>query len=181
MQKQRIVDRANLAEAQRMQQRKRLRKAQVVEVEDKDEALVMVDVEDKDKEQAVVVADACGGEVVEVVPDETVSALTVSPEPKRKRLRSAQIVPAESEALCVRETSIGIRVARPAPKPLGTPSGLDISQLSENDYQWLTTHPLYIKIHERGYPIPIGDQDILSLKAFTPTDMGGDCDFTYYF
>ena len=153
-----------------------------MEVEDKDEALVMVDVEEKDKDgKAVVVADAGSGDVVEVVPDATGSALIVSPEPKRKRLRSAQIVPAESEALGVRERSIGIRVARQAPPQLGTPSGLDCSQLSENDHKWLTTHPLYIKIHERGYPIPIGDQDILSLKAFTPTDMGGDCDFTYFF
>ncbi len=176
------MDQANLAEAQRLQKRKRLRKAQVVEVEDKDEALVMADVEDKDKDDtAVVLADAGSGDVVEAVPNATGSALIVSPEPKRKRLRSAQTVPAESEAFSVRETSVGTRVARKAPRQLRTPSGLDCSQLSESDHQWLTAHPLYIKIHERGYPIPIGDQDILSLKDFTPTDMGGDCDFRRYF
>ena len=26
------------------------------------------------------------------------------------------------------------------------------------------------RIHQRGYPIPIGDQDILALKKFTPKD-----------
>ena len=28
-----------------------------------------------------------------------------------------------------------------------------------------------LRIHERGYPIPIGDQDILALKKFTPKDL----------
>lgn len=61
----------------------------------------------------------------------------------------------------------------------GPPSGLTLSKLTVADRAWLQNHPLYIKIHQRGYPIPLGDQDILALKAFTPKEMGGDADFSF--
>lgn len=39
---------------------------------------------------------------------------------------------------------------------------------------WLRRHPLYIKLTQRGYPLPIGEFEILALKKFTPVEYGGD-------
>ena len=69
------------------------------------------------------------------------------------------------------------RVQERKPRPmrqLESKSGLDLSKLHVADGEWLRNHPLYFKMHQRNYPIPIGDQDILALKAFTPKEMGGD-------
>ena len=78
----------------------------------------------------------------------------------KKRLRTA-------------EGRVQERKARPM-RLLETKSGLDLSKLNVADSDWLTNHPLNLKIHQRNYPVPIGAQDILALKAFTPKEMGGD-------
>eukprot|EP00746_Dinoflagellata_sp_MGD_P164726 gnl/MRDRNA2_/MRDRNA2_93547_c0_seq1.p1 gnl/MRDRNA2_/MRDRNA2_93547_c0~~gnl/MRDRNA2_/MRDRNA2_93547_c0_seq1.p1 ORF type:complete len:240 (+),score=64.74 gnl/MRDRNA2_/MRDRNA2_93547_c0_seq1:55-774(+) len=40
--------------------------------------------------------------------------------------------------------------------------------------KWLKSHPLHDKIRRRGYPLPIGDFEILQLRAFTPKRYGGE-------
>ncbi|CAJ1392132.1 unnamed protein product [Effrenium voratum] len=55
----------------------------------------------------------------------------------------------------------------------------DLSKLSDDDREWLTKHPLYDKIHRRGYPLPFGDQEILALRAFTPRELGGTADLSF--
>jgi len=42
------------------------------------------------------------------------------------------------------------------------------------DERWVRTHPLWIKITQRGYPLPFGEREILALKAYTPQRHGGD-------
>lgn len=52
--------------------------------------------------------------------------------------------------------------------------------MDANDRAWIQKHPLYIKIHKRGYPLPIGDREILSLRAFTPVQFGGEANMRYF-
>ena len=80
---------------------------------------------------------------------------------------AAQIVPEAAEAAEAAEAEGS--AWRVEARQIPTVSALDLSQLSKADHEWLTNHPLYIKIR-RGYPIPIGDHEILALKNFTPKE-----------
>lgn len=48
------------------------------------------------------------------------------------------------------------------------------------DASWITGHPLFIKINQRGYPLPIGEQEILALRDFTPRAYGGTADIRFF-
>lgn len=91
--------------------------------------------------------------------EETASALR-----PKKRLRKAEDRERRPRPMCQSETK----------------SGLDLSKLHVDDGEWLRTHPLNLKIRQQNYPIPIGAQDILALKAFTPKEMGGDACLEFY-
>ena len=54
-----------------------------------------------------------------------------------------------------------------------TPPTVNLENLTAEERDYLENHPLYIKIHQRGYPIPIGDLDILALRPFIPMEFGG--------
>eukprot|EP00442_Polarella_glacialis_P053353 CAMPEP_0115078624 /NCGR_PEP_ID=MMETSP0227-20121206/17653_1 /TAXON_ID=89957 /ORGANISM="Polarella glacialis, Strain CCMP 1383" /LENGTH=579 /DNA_ID=CAMNT_0002466031 /DNA_START=54 /DNA_END=1794 /DNA_ORIENTATION=+ len=56
------------------------------------------------------------------------------------------------------------------------PAPLSSCITQPEDQAWVRSHPLYIKIHERGYPLPFGDREILALRAFTPREFGGEAD-----
>merc|ERR1719327_138595 len=45
--------------------------------------------------------------------------------------------------------------------------------LSSEEERWLKNHPLYIKITQRGYPLPFGEREILGLRSCTPKEDGG--------
>ena len=53
------------------------------------------------------------------------------------------------------------------------PPTVNLENLTAEERDYLENHPLYIKIHQRGYPIPIGDLDILALRPFIPVEFGG--------
>ena len=151
-QQQQAIDQANAAEAERLSKRKRLRKVDKVEADGQIDRIQALVAENAETEQ----------------PSQPSGSLV----PKaRKRLRRSQPEAANPSA-----------AGRQGRVPVfsGTPSGLDISTLDESDREWLVNHPLYIKIHDKGYPIPIGDQDILALKAFTPKELGGSADIIFY-
>mmetsp|Transcript_90427 Transcript_90427/g.292707 ORF Transcript_90427/g.292707 Transcript_90427/m.292707 type:complete len:318 (-) Transcript_90427:97-1050(-) len=48
-----------------------------------------------------------------------------------------------------------------------------------DDERWVRNHPLYIKIMQRGYPLPFGDLEILALKHYTPKQYGGDAEVSF--
>lgn len=191
VQKQKLIDQANAAEAERLSKRKRIRKVETRETVETLETVEAVETE------AGLESEYPDGQSEAVVPaeDEPIAqtnvlqkdaqdalesgALNSSEAPrKRKRLRKAQIVPEEGDTVTAVAPSALGRQPRTR-RLLGAPSGLEISKLSHADQEWLTNHPLYVKL-QRGYPIPIGDQDILALRAFTPRGRGGDADFTFY-
>eukprot|EP00438_Fugacium_kawagutii_P018376 Skav208995 [mRNA] locus=scaffold2686:135171:139560:- [translate_table: standard] len=174
VQKQKLIDQANAAEAERLSKCKRLRKVDTLEAETE------VELEnDLEQSEAVVPAEPAAINVLEKDAKDALESGANSGEAprKRKRLRKAQIVPEEGDTVTAAPSAL-VRQPRTR-RLLSAPSGLEISKLSDADREWLTNHPLYIKI-QRGYPIPIGDQDILALRAFTPKEMGGDGDFTFY-
>mmetsp|Transcript_115693 Transcript_115693/g.327163 ORF Transcript_115693/g.327163 Transcript_115693/m.327163 type:complete len:253 (-) Transcript_115693:26-784(-) len=47
------------------------------------------------------------------------------------------------------------------------------------DEAWVMAHPLFTKLM-RGYPLPISEQEILALRAYTPREYGGDADVRYF-
>lgn len=177
-QQQKAVDEANAAEADRLSKRKRLRKAEVVEVDNSDD-----DAEAQvDRIQALVADDSADADAASNASAvrRCSAPIPVNSATKRKRLRPAQVGPEQTAGTLAPHAVVRVE-RRPHVQILsGTPSGLDVSKLSEADREWLTNHPLYIKIHHHGYPLPFGDQDILALKAFTPKESGGEADFTFY-
>mmetsp|Transcript_76653 Transcript_76653/g.228471 ORF Transcript_76653/g.228471 Transcript_76653/m.228471 type:complete len:219 (+) Transcript_76653:49-705(+) len=47
------------------------------------------------------------------------------------------------------------------------------------DETWVRSHPLFVKIADRGYPLPFGEREILALKSYTPKQYGGDAEITF--
>lgn len=142
---ERRIEKVNQQEEERLSKCKRLRRMDATKVEPlEDEA----------------VEDAAGGPVSCVQDDRMAEESAKEAARPKKRLRTA-------------EGRVQERKPRPM-RQLESKSGLDLSKLHVADGEWLRNHPLYFKMHQRNYPIPIGDQDILALKAFTPKEMGGD-------
>lgn len=69
-------------------------------------------------------------------------------------------------------------VSQPASSAALAPMSSAITPGSE-DEQWIRNHPLYKKLM-RGYPLPISEQEILALKAYTPKEYGGDAELRYF-
>mmetsp|Transcript_5944 Transcript_5944/g.13080 ORF Transcript_5944/g.13080 Transcript_5944/m.13080 type:complete len:187 (+) Transcript_5944:94-654(+) len=59
--------------------------------------------------------------------------------------------------------------------PVPAPIHSEIEPGSEED-RWLRSHPIYIKMTQRGYPLPIGELELLALQEFTPRAYGGRAD-----
>ncbi|CAE7859540.1 der [Symbiodinium necroappetens] len=114
------------------------------------------------------------------------------PEPAKKLRRLRKLAPEECQV------PEDFEVPPPPPKPLPshlrrlrrvgdrkkteaakkeeeepTPPTVNLENLTAEERDYLENHPLYIKIHQRGYPIPIGDLDILALRPFIPMEFGG--------
>lgn len=74
----------------------------------------------------------------------------------------------------------GKRRSAQSPALMARPAEWDEAPLDKiivpgsEDERWVRNHPLYIKITQRGYPLPFGEREILALKAYTPCEYGGD-------
>ncbi|CAK8987533.1 unnamed protein product [Durusdinium trenchii] len=179
---QRVVEKANEAEAERMRKRRRLRKMNS-EALCLDEQQDQQDAENENEEVAEQAAEKAAAEAhAEAEAAEAEQSLSVQVPVPAKSAGARRKVRSRAEARPQKRRSDGrVPCAEKLERQkIGKPGGFDPSTLSESDLQWLTKHPLYTKIHERGYPIPIGDQDILALKPFTPKAFGGDAELNFY-
>lgn len=72
---------------------------------------------------------------------------------------------------CARQDVVALRSLGLPPPPPPMDTNLKAGSAEEN---WVRNHPLYIKITQRGYPLPIGEKEILALRAYTPQEFGGE-------
>uniref|UniRef100_A0A7S1FCB1 Uncharacterized protein n=1 Tax=Noctiluca scintillans TaxID=2966 RepID=A0A7S1FCB1_NOCSC len=72
---------------------------------------------------------------------------------------------------CARQDVVALPCLGLPPPPPPMDTNLKAGSAEEN---WVRNHPLYIKITQRGYPLPIGEKEILALRAYTPQEFGGE-------